>query len=66
MLKLSDNDRSSVKTTTVPYVPGGDVPHLTAAAVILQSLAQAPGTWRNKNMHVAQFEAFCESFNIPS
>ena len=42
------------------------MPHLAAASVILQSLAQAPGTWRNKNTHVAQFEAFCESFNITS
>ena len=48
----------------VPY-SGHLVPHLSAAAVLLQSLALAQGTWLNKNAHVKAFFSFCEDFSLP-
>ena len=41
------------------------MPQLSAAAVLLQSLALAQGTWLNKNAHVKTFMAFCEDFQLP-
>ena len=41
---------------------GHHLPHLSAVAVLLQSLAQAPGTWSNKNAHMKSFLSFCEDY----